>query len=88
MTEETFEVILDQLIYELDNEPPKDAGGYPAIEMHERVGAKWAEWDRVVTGLRLALANHLVNEAIEDRRGNDGVYEDQANRLRLNGEQA
>ena len=68
---DVYEIILDQLIHELDNEPPQDAGQHPSMEVHERVGAEWAEWDKRVAGLRLVLASHLVNEAIRERRGND-----------------
>ena len=62
------EIILDQLIHELDSEPPIDAGPHPSTELHERVGAAWAEWDKRVQGLRMVIANELVNEAIEARR--------------------
>lgn len=68
---DVYEIILDQLINELDNEPPQDAGQHPSMELHERVGAEWAEWDKRVAGLRLVLAQHLVNEAIKERRGNE-----------------
>lgn len=68
---DVYKIILDQLIHELDNEPPQDAGQHPSMEVHERVGAEWAEWDKRVAGLRLVLAQHLVNEAIRERRGNE-----------------
>ncbi|GAB3191828.1 hypothetical protein [Nesterenkonia suensis] len=60
--------ILDYLIDELDKEPPQDAGQHPSMELHERVGAAWAEWDKGVQGLRLLLGVRLVNEAIERRK--------------------
>lgn len=68
---DVYEIILDQLIHELDNEPPQDAGQHPSMEVHERVGAEWAEWDKRVAGMRLVLAHHFVNEAIKERRGNE-----------------
>lgn len=66
--ENTKEVLLDHLVYLLDNEPPDDAGSHPAIEVHERVGAAWAEWDKQVAGLRVVLASMLINDAIKARQ--------------------
>lgn len=62
------EMLLDQLIILLDHEPPEDAGHHPSMELHERVGAAWAEWDRQVSGLRILLGVRMVNNAVEARR--------------------
>ncbi len=61
-------MLLDQLVAELDNEPPSDAGGHPSMEYHERAGAAWAEWDKRVAAWRLVLSVMLVNDAIEEHR--------------------
>lgn len=45
---DVYKIILDQLIHELDNEPPQDAGQHPSMEVHERVGAEWASEDTCV----------------------------------------
>ncbi|MCT2182860.1 hypothetical protein M3G00_07910 [Brevibacterium casei] len=39
-------MILDQIMNLLYNEPPKDAGDHPSMEVHDRAGAAWAEWDK------------------------------------------
>lgn len=64
----TTNLILDMLVELLDNEPPQDAGGHPSLEVHERAGHAWAEWDKQVTGLRIILGVRLVNQAIATHR--------------------
>ena len=54
--------------HELNDEPPQDAGSHPSIEVHERVGAEWAEWDKRVSAWKLVLGAMLVKEAIEQRK--------------------
>lgn len=49
----------------LAKEPPQDAGHHPSMELHERVGAAWAEWDKQVHGLRTVIGARLTNRAIE-----------------------
>lgn len=65
-------MILDRLIELLDSEPPQDAGHHPSMELHERVGAAWAEWDKQVSAYRLLLGVHLVNDAIDQHRKGAG----------------
>lgn len=60
------QMILDQIVHELSNEPPHDAGSHPSIEVHERVGAKWAEWDKRISAWKLVLGGMLVKDAIEE----------------------
>lgn len=65
-------MILDQIMNLLDNEPPKDAGNHPSMEVHDRAGAAWAEWDKQLQALRLVLSQMLVNKAIQERMKRDG----------------
>lgn len=65
-------MILDQIMNLLDNEPPKDAGDQPSMEVHDRAGAAWAEWDKQLQALRLVLSQMLVNKAIQERMKRDG----------------
>ena len=62
------EQLLDQLVDLLEHEPPQDAGHHPSMELHERVGAAWAEWDKQVSAYRLLLGTRLVNDAINESR--------------------
>lgn len=68
MSDNTKTMLLNLIVDELENEPPNDAGGHPSIEVHERAGADWAEWDKKVSGLRFVLAQMLVREAIDAHR--------------------
>ena len=61
-------ILLDHLMDLLEKEPPQDAGQHPSLELHERVGAAWAEWDKQVSSFRTILGAMLVNDAIQEAR--------------------
>ncbi|WP_235738979.1 hypothetical protein [Nocardioides alcanivorans] len=68
MSDRINDMLLDQIADLLAYEPPQDAGQHPSLELHERVGAEWAEWHKRLSGLRLLLGHRLVSAAIEERR--------------------
>ena len=41
-------------------EPSHDAGSHPSSEVHERVGAAWAEWDKQVQAVKFVLSTNLL----------------------------
>lgn len=61
----TSKMILEALRADLAAEPPQDAGGHPSAELHSRVGAAWAEWEKRVSAWRLLLGVRLTNLALE-----------------------
>lgn len=68
MTDRTNDMLLDQIVDMLDNEPPSDAGRHPSLAVHERVGSEWASWHERLSGARILLGHRLVNEAIDERK--------------------
>lgn len=51
-------------------EPAKDAGNHPSLDVHDRVGAAWAEWDRKIQAVQLVLSsNLLMRHLVEAHRG-------------------
>ena len=65
----TTEMCLSLLREMLANEPEQDAGQNPSLGVHERVGEKWAEWDRQVSGLRLVVGIRLTANALDAPKG-------------------
>ena len=61
--------MVGHLVSMLADEPPQDAGGHPSPEVHQQVGAAWAEWDRQRTAWQVLLAPRLLREAMDDYRG-------------------
>ena len=47
-------------------EPPKDLGCHPSLEVHEQVGAKWAAWDREVQAVKTVLSANLLARHLEE----------------------
>lgn len=66
---ETTRRMVGHLLSMLADEPPQDAGDHPAIEVHQQVGAAWADWDRQRRAWCALLAPRLLREAMDDVRG-------------------
>lgn len=47
------------------SEPAQNAGGHPSYELHERVGAFWAEWDKQVEAVKAVLSENLLARHLE-----------------------
>ena len=61
--------MVERLIGMLADEPAQDAGGHPSPEVHQQVGAAWADWDRQRRAWCALLAPRLLAEAMDDVRG-------------------
>jgi hypothetical protein len=52
----------------MSQEPAQDAGGHPSPDVHERVGAAWARWDRQCTAFRAIISARLFTNAVEQAK--------------------
>lgn len=68
--------MVEHLLGLLADEPPQDAGGHPSPEVHQQVGAAWADWDRQRRAWCALLAPRLLREAMDDVRGGPAARAD------------
>lgn len=60
----SIDQLRDAYMAHVDNEPPKDAGLHPSMELQEQVGNAWARWERTRQTLWTMLGDALVKDCI------------------------